>query len=287
MDFKLIILETEIEIAGERRPIARLTLNRPQAMNALNAEVLGELEQALDALARSPARALIVTGAEHVLTPAEIQAAQAKGKTPKPMPRAFIAGADIKRMPTMTVAEGQAFIELGQRVMAKLEALPFPVIAAVDGFALGGGTELAISCDIIYASERATFGQPEVNLGIIPGFGGTQRLARLVNRNLAKELIYTGDHIGAAEALRIGLANKVLPPDRLMPAVEELALKILAKGPLAISASKRAIDRGLDRPLPEALRIEVEEFVRVLDSADRVEGTTAFIEKRPARFTGR
>jgi enoyl-CoA hydratase len=287
MEYKNIILEKEISIEGKTRPVARITINRPRALNALNSDVLTEMEHALKEIDAPSYRALIITGAKHVLSDDEIAQAKAKGKEPRPMPAAFIAGADIKNMPTMTEKEGRAFIELGQRVMRAIENLPYPVVAAVDGFALGGGTELAISCDIIYASDRSAFGQPEVNLGIIPGFGGTQRLPRLVNRNIAKELIYTGDHISAAEALRIGLVNKVVAPDRLFAEVDTLVMKFLAKGPLAIRHSKQSIDSGMGRVLADALKIEVESFMQVLDTEDRVEGTKAFIEKRTANFKGK
>jgi enoyl-CoA hydratase len=250
-------------------------------------DVLREIEQALRQLADKPPRVLIITGAKHVLSKEDIEKAKAKGKEPKPMPAAFVDGADIKAMPSMNLAQAREFVEQGQRVMQMLEDAPYPVIAAVDGFALGGGTELSISCDIIYASTRSKFGQPEVNLGIIPGFGGTQRLMRLINRNRAKELIYSGEHIGADEAFRMGLANKVLPPDELMPAVEKLALTICSKAPLAIKYSKQACNRGHDRPLPEANLIELECFLASVDTQDRIEGTTAFIEKRTPHFTGK
>ena len=286
MDFTTIILETAITINGQERPVARITINRPKHMNAINMELLAELEQAVDQLAGRDIQAVIITGARHIPSKEEIATARQQGKEPRPRPAAFIAGADIKPMPEMSMDQARQFVELGQRVMQEIEDLPCPVIAAVDGFALGGGTELAMACDIIYASERSTFGQPEVNLGIIPGFGGTQRLTRLVGRNMAKELIYTGGHLPAAEALRIGLVNKVVPADELSTAVEELVLKILGNGPLAIKAAKQAINQGLEQPLPEANRIELDKFLQSFDTHDRIEGTSAFIEKRPAAFSG-
>ncbi|RJO69425.1 MAG: crotonase [Myxococcales bacterium] len=260
--------------------IAVITVNRPKALNALNLATLSEMRDAIKIVEADKAlRVLIVTGAED--KPAE-------GK--KPMPRAFVAGADIVLMSTIPAADKKTprdFVELGQEVMRRLEKLPIPVIAAVDGFALGGGTELALACDIIYASDRAKFGQPEVKLGLIPGFGGTQRLPRLVGRNLAKELIYTGDIIDVQRAREIGLVNAVFPPEALMENVMGLAQRIIACAPLAVVDSKRAINEGYHKELDEGSRIEVDCFMNSFTTEDRVEGTKAFVEKRKPSFRGK
>lgn len=268
-------------ITKERRDqVVILSVNRPTALNALNLDVLGQLQHAIGEVEADPSvRVLVITGAPHV--PEE-------GK--RPMPRAFVAGADIVLMSTIPVEDRELphrFVTAGQTVMRMLENLPIPVIAAVDGFALGGGTELAISCDIIYASERAIFGQPEVKLGLIPGFGGTQRLPRLVGRNLAKELIYTGDHIDATRAREIGLVNAVYPSEQLMDEVMKLAGRIIACAPLAVSACKRAVNDGYHKELDEGNRIEVEQFMDSFTTEDRLEGTRAFVEKRKPTFTGK
>ena len=226
----------------------------------------------------SAIRVLIITGAKD--QPVE-------GKRPKPA--AFVAGADIvlmSKMPVQGGDEAKGFVETGQELMNDLGKLSIPVIAAVDGFALGGGTELAISCDIIYASDRSQFGQPEVKLGLIPGFGGTQRLARLIGKNMAKELIYTGDIIDAARAKEIGLVNKVTTPETLMDEVMGLAKRIIACAPLAVGASKKAIDDGFNKELDAGNRIELENFYASFNTHDRVEGTNAFVEKRKPEFKG-
>ncbi len=260
--------------------IAILKVNRPYALNALNQAVLTEMKDALGKVyADKSMRVLIITGAKD--EPKE-------GK--KPMPAAFVAGADIKMMSTIPVEDKDvpgAFAGLGQEVMKMLEDLPIPVIAAVDGFALGGGTELAISCDIIYASERAKFGQPEVKLGLIPGFGGTQRLPRLIGRNLAKELIYTGDIIDAERALQLGMVSYVFPHEELMDKVLGLAKRIIACAPIAVAASKKAINDGYNKDLDEGNKIEFDQFLGSFATEDRLEGTTAFVEKRPADFKGK
>jgi enoyl-CoA hydratase len=201
--------------------------------------------------------------------------------------KSFAAGADIAAMSEMTPTEARRFAELGHRVGAAMEALAVPVIAAVNGFALGGGCELALACDFIHASDRARFSQPEVNLGVLPGFGGTQRLARRVGDGRARELCMTGDMVSAEEALRIGLVNAVVPHAELLGRVRDVAKKIATKGPLAVAAVKRVILRGADVPLPTANELEATAFASLFGSHDQREGMTAFLEKRPAKFEGR
>ncbi|MCA9529935.1 MAG: enoyl-CoA hydratase/isomerase family protein [Myxococcales bacterium] len=255
--------QEDLVLTDHAGPVATLTIHRPDKMNALNRAVLEALAAAVDALgSRGGTRCAILTGA---------------GK-------AFVAGADIAGMRDMGAVEASAFAALGHRTFDAIEALPFPVIAAVNGFALGGGCELALACDFIYASERAKLGQPEVGLGIIPGFGGTQRLPRRVGLAMARELIYTGKLIGAEEALRVGLVNAVFPPDALMAAAQETAAQIAAKGPTAVAVAKRVTAEGLDRPLAGANALEVERFAACFDSGEPREGMTAFLEKRPPAF---
>jgi enoyl-CoA hydratase len=272
VDYKVI----NVERKGQ---VVILSVNRPKALNALNLDVLAEMNDAITAIqGDSSVRVLVITGAKHI--PEE-------GK--RPMPSAFVAGADIVMMSQIPVEEKETpynFAMAGQTVMRMLENLPIPVIAAVDGFALGGGTELALSCDIIYASERAVFGQPEVKLGLIPGFGGTQRLPRLIGRNLAKELIYTGDHIDVQRAKEIGLINAVYPHEELMEQVMKLAERIISCAPLAVAASKKAVNEGYHKELDEGNRLEVERFMESFTTADRLEGTNAFVQKRKAEFKG-
>jgi len=247
--------------------VGTITLNRPDKLNALNAELVGELHRVLAEVRRDKdLRALIVTGAGD---------------------KAFAAGADIAAMSTMTGPEAKAFGELGHAVGAQMETLAIPVIAAVNGFALGGGCEMALACDFIHASTKAKFGQPEVNLGVIPGFGGTNRLARRVGIGRARELCFTGDVIGADEALRIGLVNGVHAPEELLGKVKEIATKIASKGPLAVAQAKRVLLRGLDVPLPTANELEVQAFAALFGSEDQREGMAAFLGKRPAQFVGR
>jgi enoyl-CoA hydratase len=201
--------------------------------------------------------------------------------------RSFVAGADISQMKEFGTRDGLAFGDLGHAMLQAFETMDKPVIAAVNGFALGGGTEISLGCDFIYASSKAKFGQPEVNLGIIPGFGGTQRLARSVGLNKARELIYTGEIIGAEEAKRIGLVAEVFEPDELMERVRERAKLIMSKGPLAIGAAKRVMNKGVDLSLDAALELEKQAFSALFGSTDQTEGMHAFVEKRPAKFTGR
>jgi enoyl-CoA hydratase len=253
-----------VEVTHEGH-VGTLTINRPDKLNALSREVLLDLGAAIDRLSGNGAvRSAVLTGT---------------GK-------AFVAGADIAAMKDMTEAEGRAFGALGHGVFAAIEQLRFPVIAAVNGFALGGGCELALACDFIYASSRAKFGQPEVNLGIIPGFGGTQRLPRRVGSALARELIYTGKMIDAEEALRIGLANAVFEPDELLAAAQKAASEIAAKGPMAVSSAKRLIRDGIDLPLPTANQLEQDAFGDAFGTEDQSEGMAAFLEKRAPSFKG-
>lgn len=212
-----------------------ITINRPKALNALNSQVLEELDAALDAVNLDETRALILTGAGE---------------------KSFVAGADIGEMSTLTKAEGEAFGKKGNDVFRKLETFPIPVIAAVNGFALGGGCEISMSCDIRICSDNAIFGQPEVGLGITPGFGGTQRLARIVGPGMAKQMIYTARNIKADEAFRIGLVNAVYPQEELMAAAKKMAAGIAMQAPIAVRACKKAINDGLDATMDDAIVIE-------------------------------
>jgi len=245
--------------------VATLTINRPDKLNALSQEVLSDLSAAIEALGgKDDVWAAVITGT---------------GK-------AFVAGADIAAMKSMTATEGRDFGALGHGVFTAIENLRCPVIAAVNGFALGGGCELALACDFIYASSKAKFGQPEVGLGIIPGFGGTQRLPRRVGSAVARELIYTGKMINAEEALRIGLANAVFDPDELLAAAAKTAAGIASQGPLAVAATKRLIRDGMDLALPEANRLEQAAFGEAFGTEDQSEGMGAFLEKRAPAFKG-
>ena len=243
--------------------IAYITINRPEALNALNSEVLDELYAAFGSAANdAEVKAIILTG---------------EGK-------AFVAGADIAEMNGLNLQEGKAMMVKGHVVMNFIESVEKPVIAAVNGFALGGGCELAMACDIRIASEKAKFGQPEVNLGIIPGFGGTQRLPRLVGQGMGKYLVMTGEIISADEACRIGLAEKVVPAEELLGTAEKVAKTIMEKAPIAIAVAKTTIGAGLSLDMPTASRLEIEAFSAPFGSDDRKEGMTAFLEKRPANF---
>lgn len=239
--------------------IGIITINRPKALNALNSTVLEELDQTLNAVDLENIRCLILTGAGE---------------------KSFVAGADIGEMSTLTKAEGEAFGKKGNDVFRKLETFPIPVIAAVNGFALGGGCEISMSCDIRICSENAVFGQPEVGLGITPGFGGTQRLARLVGPGKAKEMIYGARNIKADEAYRIGLVNNVYPIEELMPAAKKLASTIARNAPIAVRNCKRAINEGLQVDMDQAIIIEEKLFGNCFESCDQREGMTAFLEKR-------
>ena len=252
MEFNNITLEKDGKIAI-------LTINRPQALNALNSETLLELDCAVDSIAKDDeVFAVILTG---------------NGK-------AFVAGADITEMKDMTAIEGRKFGILGNKVFRKIETLDKPVIAAVNGFALGGGCEISMACDIRIASSKAKFGQPETGLGITPGFGGTQRLARLVGMGMAKELIYTAEIIDANEALRIGLVNKVTEPEALIDEAKKMANTIANNAPVAVKLCKEAINRGIQCDIDTAILYESEVFGECFSTEDQKEGMTAFVEKR-------
>lgn len=253
-------------LLDSKEGIATITFNRPKALNALNRALLGELSDALyDIAGDEKIRVLILTGAGD---------------------KAFVAGADISELATFDALQGKVFARQGQQVFAKLQELSIPVIGAVNGFALGGGSEIALACDFIYASENAKFGLPEITLGLIPGFGGTQRLPRLIGPNRAKEMIYTGKMISAAEAQSIGMVNQLLPAEGLMDAVMETAKAIAAKGKVSLRAAKGAINTGLNADLDTGCRIECDAFALCMASEDAKEGTKAFLEKRKPEFKG-
>jgi len=240
--------------------IAIATINRPKALNALNSEVLTDLNELVDLVkADSDIYALILTGSGE---------------------KAFVAGADIGEMSTLTKEGGEAFGKKGNDVFRKLETLPIPTIAAVNGYALGGGCELSMACDIRLCAETAVFGQPEAGLGITPGFGGTQRLARLIGPGMAKQLIYSAKNIKADEALRVGLVNAVYPAEELMPAAEKLAAAIAKNAPIAVRACKKAINDGLEVSIDQAVVIEEKLFGSCFETADQKEGMSAFLERR-------
>jgi len=246
--------------------IAFITINRPKALNALNVETLNELDNAIkDAENNSDVKVVIITG---------------EG-------RAFVAGADIAQMRDLNTQEGRDMAILGQTVFNRIENIGKPVIAAVNGFALGGGCELAMACDIRIASDKARFGQPEVNLGIIPGFGGTQRLSRLVGKGMAKYLIFTGEMITAEDAYNIGLVEKVVPAEELLKTAVAVAKTIMSKAPIAVKMAKYAINNGLNMDLKSAVCYEAECYTTSFSTQDRVEGMSAFLEKRAAEFKGR
>jgi enoyl-CoA hydratase len=247
--------------------IARITINRPDKLNALNATVIGELGQAVTQIETDDAvRGVLLTGAG---------------------PKAFVAGADISELASQGPGDGKARAQQGQLVFRRLERCGKPVVAAVNGFALGGGCELAMACHLRVASEGARFGQPEVKLGLGPGYGGTVRLPRLVGKGRALELLLTGEMIDAAEAWRIGLVNRVVPADRLMVEAEELLRKILDNGPLAVRFVIEAVDAGLELSVEDGLLLEANHFGLLSATTDMREGTAAFLEKRKAAFTGR
>lgn len=246
--------------------IGYVTMNRPKALNALNTDVLAELDHVFREIDRDDeVRVAIITG---------------EG-------RSFVAGADIAQMADLNGTEGRDMTIQGQHVMELIESINKPVIAAVNGFALGGGNELSMACDIRIASEKAKFGQPEVNLGIIPGYGGTQRLPRLVGKGMAKKLIYSAEMINAEEAYRIGLVDQVVPAEELMSTAENLAKTIMEKAPIAIKMAKVAINNGMQCDVKTGVQFEAESYTSTFVSEDRVEGMKAFVEKRPAEFKNR
>ena len=251
-----------LKVACDGEGVVTLTISSPATLNALNSTILGELERFVDSLDPDTTRVLVVTG---------------EGK-------AFVSGADISEMAHLSEEEGLIFGRTGARVFKKIEDLPFPVIAAVNGFALGGGCELAMACDIRIASAKARFGQPEVGLGIIPGFSGTYRLPKLVGQGVAKELIYTGKMIDADEALRIGLVNSVVAPDELMTAVQATVAAILKNAPIAVGFAKACINENFDLDVDESLALENRYFAKCFATADQKEGMDAFLNKRKAAF---
>lgn len=247
--------------------LAQITINRPKELNALNRATMLELDDAIKSLVDDQSvGALIITGGGE---------------------KAFVAGADISEMVDMGPLQAKEWSRLGQQVFSRIENFPRPVIAAINGFALGGGCELAMACDIRLASEKAKFGQPEVNLGIIPGFAGTQRLTRLVGKGQAKIIIFSGDIISAEEALRIGLVDKVVAAEELMAFAKTLASKIMTKAPLAIGQAKTAINKGIEMDSELAFVFEAETFGMCFTSADQKEGMRAFLEKRKPTFGGK
>lgn len=260
-------MEEKNVVLSKEGNIAVITINRPKALNALNTETLLELNNVIEAVELDDeVYAVILTGAGE---------------------KAFVAGADISEMKNMTVVEGRKFGKLGNKVFRRIENLEKPVIAALNGFTLGGGCELAMSCDIRIASTKAKFGQPEAGLGITPGFGGTQRLARLVGMGMAKELIFTGKMIDANEALRIGLVNSVFEPEKLMEEARALANSIAFNAPIAVRLCKSAINRGIQCDIDTALMYETEVFGECFATEDQKEGMTAFVERRAKNFKNR
>jgi len=256
-------MANSIKVAVEG-PVATLTIDRPEVLNAMDPDALGELEGALDLVEKNAAvRAIILTGAGE---------------------KSFVAGADISQMMRFDPSQALSYGDLGQRVCMKLQRSSKVTVAAVNGFALGGGCELAISCDIRIADERAKFGQPEVKLGVTPGWGGTQRLIHLVGVGKAKELVLVGETIDAAEALRIGLVEKVVPHGTALGEAKRMASAIASRGPFAVRMAKRAINEGLEAPLSSALEYEKKVFALCFSTADLREGMNAFKEKRIAEF---
>ena len=235
-----------------------ITIDRPQALNALNPEVLGDLKAAFEAVDLKTVRCIVLTGSGE---------------------KSFVAGADIGAMSTMTKAEGEAFSKLGNDLFLQIESFPIPVIAAVNGFALGGGNELAMSCDIRVCSDNAMFGQPEVGLGITPGFGGTQRLARLVGMGMAKQLVYSAFNVKADEALRIGLVNAVYPQAELMDNALKLAAKIASNAPIAVRHCKQAMNEGIELPIDKAVAVEEKLFGECFETHDQKEGMGCFLSR--------
>jgi enoyl-CoA hydratase len=260
MSYTNIIVNTD-------QGITTITFNRPKSMNALNSELLGEFSEAIDAVAADEQiRVLVLTGAGD---------------------KSFVAGADINELARLDPLAAKVFIHRGLTIINKLTDLPIPVIAAVNGYALGGGLEIAMACDFVHASENAAFGQPEIKLGLIPGYGGTQRLPRIIGAAKAKELLYTGAMINAQEALSMGIVNSVCAPDALMDKVLGVARSMAAMGKVALRAIKQTVNFGLNVDLATGLRIETDAFAITIASPDAKEGTAAFLEKRKPEFKGR
>ena len=260
MEFANVILE-------KKPGIALLTINRPQALNALNKDTLLDIKAGIqDARDDSSINVIIITGAGN---------------------KAFVAGADISFMLNINSVEARNFARLGQKVFRLIESIDKPVLAAINGFALGGGCELAMACDFRICTENSKFGQPEVGLGVTPGFGGTQRLPRIVGSGMANQLIYTGDNIDAGEALRIGLVNAVVPADKLMDHVNKIAQRISSRSQLAVRFCKSAVIEGLQIDIDRAMTLEADIFALCFATEDQKEGMQAFIEKRKANFTGK
>lgn len=260
MSYEYLLVET-------RERVATVTVNRPDKLNALNARVLQELDAAFAALAADPeVGGVLLTGAGE---------------------KAFVAGADIGELAEQSPLAGRETARQGQAVLDRIEGMSKPVIAAINGFALGGGCELALACHLRVAAEHARLGTPEVKLGLMCGYGGTQRLPRLVGRGRALEILLTGEMVDAAEAFRIGLVNRVVPKDRLLAECEALLRKMLANGPLSLRATLQAVAAGLQMPLAEALDHETAIFGLLCSTEDMREGTRAFLEKRPAKFQGK
>jgi enoyl-CoA hydratase len=263
--------ETDLVLVERTGSIVTITINRPTKLNALNAHLVAELSRTFEVLASAgegedAVRAAILTGAGS---------------------KAFVAGADIGEMAEMTPVAAKRFADAGQRLCHRIEALPFPVIAAVNGFALGGGCELALACDFIYAAEGAKLGLPEVTLGVMPGFGGTQRLLRRVGAARAREFVYTGDMVSAEQALAIGLVNAVYPAAELVLRARDAALKIASRGPLAVAAAKRVMLQGEGIDLASACELEAQTFAGLFGSDDQREGMKAFLAKAKPAFLGR
>ena len=247
--------------------IATITINRPKALNALNQATVSELKDVVEKVAVDKAiKVVIITGAGA---------------------KSFVAGADIKEMASKNAAEGREWGQFGQNVFTEIENLPQPVIAAINGFALGGGCELACACDFRYAAENAKFGQPEVGLGITPGFGGTQRLPRVVGRGYGKEMIFRANMIDAQEAHRIGLVNKVVPQEELMDTCKKVAKEIMGNAPIAVQLAKTAINRGINCDVVTGIAYEDEVFALCFSTADQKEGMDAFVNKRAKHFQGK
>lgn len=261
------ILEQSTVVLELEEKFAVITINRPENLNALNQDVLQGIVLALEKIPVTvDVSALIITG---------------KGE------KAFVAGADVVSMADLGPRAIADYVELGQRALRAIECFPVPVIAAINGYALGGGLELALACDIIVAAEGAKVGQPEINLGIIPGFGGTQRLIQRCGIGAARRLILTGDMLEAQEALRIGLFDQVVPAAELNATARGIASRISTKAPLAVRGAKKVLRESQEPQLLGGLRVEVEEFLRLFGTRDREEGMAAFMQKRPAKFTGR